>query len=97
VQGVDPEGLFNAALRVAGADLGAGLPAQMPPQLQPGMDGLEDGGLKSNGSGDMGDASTDDDDDKGSMGGLGGPSVPPRTGAINDRKCTKVCPLLNAV
>ncbi|KAI3438037.1 hypothetical protein D9Q98_000480 [Chlorella vulgaris] len=92
MEGVDPEGLFNAALRVAGADLGAGLPAQMPPQLQPGMDGLEDGGLKSNGSGDMGDASTDDDDDKGSMGGLGGPSVPPRTGAINDRKCTKVLP-----
>lgn len=98
-QGVDPEGLFNAALlRAAGGELGAaGLPTQLTPRLQTGLEGLEErgAGRQADGSpsGDMdGNGSTDDEDDKNSMGGLGGgpPAIPPRTGCINDRKCTKV-------
>lgn len=111
MEGVDPEGLFTAALRMStGAGGGGMLDAALggtgglTPALA-GMEGLpasqmEDGGLKSGversgggGDADEGAASTDGDS-RGSVGGTGGapggPAVPPRTGAINDCKCTKV-------
>lgn len=107
MEGVDPEGLFTAALRMStgagGGALDAALGGAGLPNALAGLEGLaasqmEDGGLRSGvepsgGDGDEGAASTDGDS-RGSVGGTGtsgpGHQVPPRTGSINDRKCTKV-------
>lgn len=100
MEGVDPEGLFTAALRMSAGDALPQL-AGLPPQLA-GLEGLaasqmDDGNIKSvaDPSGDLqeGGGSTDEDS-RGSVGGTGGGGsghiIPPRTGSINDRKCTKV-------
>ncbi|PRW57535.1 hypothetical protein C2E21_4115 [Chlorella sorokiniana] len=101
MEGVDPEGLFSAALRMTGgsaAELGAaGLAGALPPAVQ-GLEGLAashmEDGVKS-GTADGSGGTSDEEGSRGSApnaGGVGGSMVPPRTGSINDRKCTKVLP-----
>lgn len=109
MEGVDPEGLFSAALRITGggaAELGAAGLAGALPHGMAGLDGLapshlEDGvksGTADGGSQLEGGGSSDEEGSRGSMGGAGNAGglppgmVPPRTGSINDRKCTKVRP-----
>jgi hypothetical protein len=99
LQGVDPEGLLSAALFRSGG--GGGDPqllaSQLPLQLQ-GMEALAasqlEDALKGEGSGDLHDRGDSTDDEQGSVGAMGngggGATVPPRTGSICDRKCTKV-------
>lgn len=97
MEGVDPEGLFSAALRMTGggaAELGAaGLAGALPPGVH-GLEGLShphmDDGVKS-GTADGSGGDSDEDGSRGSAPNAGGGTmVPPRTGSINDRKCTKV-------
>lgn len=99
MEGVDPEGLFSAALRMTGggaAELGAaGLAGALPPAVQ-GLEGLAashmEDGMKS-GTADGSGGTSDEEGSRGSApnaGGVGGSMIPPRTGSINDRKCTKV-------